>query len=89
METFEPTGSCRADRHCEHDKLQIEDAAMEAIRWFSEIGLTDVALVGGKGANLGELTAAGLPVPPGFVVTAAAYPRPSRNRARGRGSRAS
>ena len=46
---------------------------MEAIRWFGEIGLTDVGLVGGKGANLGELTAAGLPVPPGFVVTAAAY----------------
>jgi pyruvate, water dikinase len=46
---------------------------MEAIRWFEEIGLTDVALVGGKGANLGELTSAGLPVPPGFVVTAAAY----------------
>ena len=55
------------------DKLQIEDATMQAIRWFNEIGLTDVALVGGKGANLGELTAAGLPVPPGFVVTAAAY----------------
>src|SRR5512132_3137520 len=53
--------------------LPIEDAAMEAIRWFEEIGLTDVGLVGGKGANLGELTAAGLPVPPGFVVTAAAY----------------
>ncbi len=32
--------------------------------------LTDVALVGGKGANLGELRTAGLPVPPGFVVTA-------------------
>jgi pyruvate, water dikinase len=46
---------------------------MEAIRWFGEIGLADVALVGGKGANLGELTAAGLPVPPGFVVTADAY----------------
>ena len=46
---------------------------MEAIRWFGEIGLTDVSLVGGKGANLGELTTAGLPVPPGFVVTAAAY----------------
>jgi pyruvate,water dikinase len=46
---------------------------MEAIRWFEEIGLTDVALVGGKGANLGELTAAGLPVPPGFVVTADVY----------------
>ena len=46
---------------------------MEAVCWFEEIGLTDVALVGGKGANLGELTAAGLPVPPGFVVTASAY----------------
>ncbi|HEX6760500.1 MAG TPA: phosphoenolpyruvate synthase [Propionibacteriaceae bacterium] len=46
---------------------------MEAIRWFGEIGLADVGLVGGKGANLGELTAAGLPVPPGFVVTAEAY----------------
>jgi pyruvate,water dikinase len=55
------------------DRLPTEDVAMEAIRWFDEIGLTDVALVGGKGANLGELATAGLPVPPGFVVTAAAY----------------
>ena len=46
---------------------------MEAIRWFEEIGLAYVALVGGKGANLGELTTAGLPVPPGFVVAATAY----------------
>jgi pyruvate,water dikinase len=53
--------------------MATEDRAMEAIRWFSEISLADVALVGGKGANLGELTAAGLPVPRGFVVTAAAY----------------
>ena len=30
-------------------------------------------LAGGKGANLGELTRAGLPVPPGFVLTTAAY----------------
>jgi pyruvate, water dikinase len=45
----------------------------EAIRWFEEIGLTDVTLVGGKGAGLGELTHAGLPVPQGFVVTADAY----------------
>jgi len=35
----------------------------------------DVALVGGKGANLGELTRAGIPVPPGFVVTVHAYSR--------------
>lgn len=33
----------------------------------------DVAAAGGKGANLGELIQAGFPVPPGFVVTTAAY----------------
>ena len=43
------------------------------IRWFDAIGVDDAATVGGKGANLGELALAGLPVPPGFVVTAAAY----------------
>ncbi len=45
----------------------------ELISWFTDIGAGDVALVGGKGANLGEMTKAGLPVPPGFVVTAEAY----------------
>ncbi|MBU1879078.1 MAG: hypothetical protein KJ734_09005, partial [Chloroflexi bacterium] len=33
----------------------------------------DALLVGGKGANLGELTRAGFPVPPGFCLTTAAY----------------
>ncbi|MDE3093308.1 MAG: phosphoenolpyruvate synthase [Acidobacteriota bacterium] len=46
---------------------------MEFVRWFDKIRLHDTDLVGGKGANLGELTAAGLPVPPGFVVTSEAY----------------
>ena len=46
---------------------------MDLIRWFDAIRVTDAALVGGKGANLGELTFAKLPVPPGFVVTAEAY----------------
>jgi len=41
--------------------------------WFEDLSLADEALVGGKGANLGELTRAGFPVPPGFVVTASAY----------------
>ena len=43
------------------------------IRFFNECSLLDVALVGGKGANLGELTRAGFPVPEGFAVTAEAY----------------
>ncbi len=41
--------------------------------WFKEIDKEDVALVGGKGANLGEMTQAGFPVPNGFVVTSHAY----------------
>ncbi|RLM62973.1 pyruvate phosphate dikinase [Halorubrum sp. Atlit-8R] len=42
-------------------------------RRFDELGRDDLALAGGKGANLGELVRAGLPVPTGFVVTTAAY----------------
>ena len=43
------------------------------IRWFNEIDKEDIPLVGGKGANLGELTIKGVDVPPGFCVTAPAY----------------
>ena len=43
------------------------------IKWFDEIGKEDIPIVGGKGANLGELTQQGLDVPPGFCVTAEAY----------------
>ena len=43
------------------------------IVWFADVGRDAVPLVGGKGANLGELTQAGIPVPPGFVVTTRAY----------------
>ena len=43
------------------------------IVWFQDVGKDDVGLVGGKGANLGEMTQAGVPVPPGFIVTAGAY----------------
>ena len=44
-----------------------------AVAWLEDVRLTDVDSVGGKAASLGELTAAGLPVPSGFVVTAATY----------------
>jgi pyruvate,water dikinase len=43
------------------------------VRGFRELGRHDAAIAGGKGANLGELTRAGFPVPPGFVITAQGY----------------
>lgn len=46
---------------------------MEFIRWFDQIRLTDADLVGGNGANLGELDSTGLPIPSGFVITSDAY----------------
>jgi pyruvate, water dikinase len=55
---------------------------MEAVRmhkdttvvaWLEELSKDDIGLAGGKGANLGELLRAGLPVPPGFVVTSEAF----------------
>ncbi len=46
---------------------------MKVIAWFEELGKDNIDLAGGKGANLGELLAAGLPVPNGFVVTAETY----------------
>ena len=43
------------------------------IKWFSEINKDSGNLVGGKGANLGEMYNNNIPVPPGFVITAQAY----------------
>jgi len=45
----------------------------KTVVWFNEVTKEDVPLVGGKGANLGEMTNAHIPVPPGFIVTADAY----------------
>jgi pyruvate,water dikinase len=47
----------------------------EGIKWFNELSKSDVGIAGGKGANLGEMTQAGLPVPPGFTITTPAYRR--------------
>ncbi|CCQ37373.1 phosphoenolpyruvate synthase [Natronomonas moolapensis 8.8.11] len=49
------------------------DSLEEPVLWLDEIRSDDIGLVGGKGASLGEMTDAGLPVPPGFVVTAGTY----------------
>ena len=46
---------------------------IKVIAWFEEITRSDLNIAGGKGANLGEMVHAQIPVPPGFVVTATAY----------------
>lgn len=46
---------------------------MKNIVWFEEVTKHDVGLVGGKGANLGEMTNARLPIPYGFILTSRAY----------------
>ncbi len=51
---------------------------------FTDIGLKDRLHVGGKGASLGELTRAGIRVPPGFVVTTQAFEQVSSAAARSR-----
>ncbi len=53
------------------------DTPEQFIRWFSDLGIADVPLVGGKNASLGEMVrelgGQGVRVPNGFAVTAAAY----------------
>ncbi len=43
------------------------------IKWFKDLSKEDIGIAGGKGANLGELTQAKIPVPPGFVILSSAY----------------
>lgn len=46
---------------------------MRFIAWFSELTIDDIPIAGGKGASLGEMFRADLPVPNGFAVTAQTY----------------
>ncbi|WP_456418620.1 PEP/pyruvate-binding domain-containing protein, partial [Methanocaldococcus infernus] len=46
---------------------------MKFIAWLDEVTNKDIGLVGGKGASLGEMWNAKLPVPPAFIVTSEAY----------------
>lgn len=46
---------------------------MTAVAWFADVGIADRPTVGGKGGSLGELTQAGIAVPPGFVVTTSGF----------------
>jgi len=46
---------------------------MKYITWFKELSKDSIPVAGGKGANLGEMFNLGLPVPPGFCITAQTY----------------
>ena len=50
-----------------------DDRTQRTVVTLGDVTREDVALAGGKGANLGELLRAGFEVPEGFVVTAGAY----------------
>ncbi len=47
----------------------------ELVLWFEDVRNVDVSIVGGKNASLGEMINSGLPVPPGFAITAFSYER--------------
>lgn len=46
---------------------------MDDLVWFKDVTKDDIAIAGGKGANLGELYRSGIPVPNGFIITSNAY----------------
>ncbi|MDO8593430.1 MAG: PEP/pyruvate-binding domain-containing protein [bacterium] len=48
---------------------------MDFIKEFKQIGKGDAGIAGGKGASLGEMMRAGIPVPPGFVILSSAFER--------------
>lgn len=48
---------------------------MAYVLWFDKLGKSSLALAGGKGANLAEISNLKLPVPPGFVITTEAFDR--------------
>ncbi len=47
----------------------------ELVLWFEDVRKEDIPVVGGKNSSLGEMISSGLPVPPGFAVTAYSYER--------------
>ena len=51
----------------------MSEMKQDLVLWFEKLRKTDIPSVGGKNANLGEMTYTGIPVPPGFAITAYAY----------------
>ena len=57
----------------ENESLSDFDKQNANILWFKNLSAHDIDVAGGKGANLGEMTQNGAPVPPGFVITVSTY----------------
>src|SRR5262245_15681689 len=64
---------CSSGGSSYHSGNADREAVMALVVWLQELDAGARRLAGGKAANLGELLRAGLPVPPGFVVTTVAY----------------
>jgi phosphoenolpyruvate synthase/pyruvate phosphate dikinase len=54
-------------------RVSSKDSGAPIVAPIPYFNQTSLAIAGGKGANLGELSQAGFEVPPGFVITTAAY----------------
>jgi len=53
----------------------LSSSSKDLVSWFETLRVTDIPIVGGKNASLGEMINAGMPVPPGFAITAFSYER--------------
>lgn len=78
LPTFDPSSPCRGgEESIEKQRTAAVNDQPVYVKWFDELGIEDVAEVGGKNASLGELymklTPLGVRVPNGFAVTADAY----------------
>ena len=60
-------------RSTENESQNDFDKQNAEILWFKDLHAKDIDIAGGKGANLGEMTQNGVPVPPGFVITVSTY----------------
>ncbi|MFH1751734.1 MAG: phosphoenolpyruvate synthase [archaeon] len=57
----------------EIDDLEFVPKDKKLVLWFREIRKDNLELAGGKGANLGEMTNEGFPVPSGFIVSSKSF----------------
>jgi hypothetical protein len=74
----QPYATSAGTRPCESNlrRRRIDvGCGVQYVQWLDELDRTSVPVAGGKGANLGEMMRAGLPVPPRFVVTVDAWNR--------------